>query len=445
MRPAAALFWAELVILVVLAPLALFPTPARFPALLAIPAIWFVRALAGRRAGELPPPHFFLRTPLDGVLLLLAGMILVSLYATHDIGVSLPKIAGLIFGIGVYYAVVEALANRRRLAWGVGVYLGLGAALAGVALVGTQWIPKSPAIDALTARLPAAVRGWPGAEAGFQPNEVAGALLWFAPLALSLCAAALWGAARRNQPGAGEPDDLALRGWPLAAALVALILTGGTLLLTQSRGGLIGLGAGVLVMLMCLGRRGQAAALLAALAAAAGKMGAARLGAVLFGAEKFGAIGSINLAARVETWSRAIYAIEDFPLTGVGLNTFRQVVHVLYPLFLLGSDYDLGHAHNHLLQAALDLGLPGLVAYMALWLLAGFLLVRAWRQTQEFGLRALALGLGGSLAAYFVYGLADTVALGAKPGVAFWFLLALCVGVWRLSTPADAAGGKGLS
>jgi putative inorganic carbon (HCO3(-)) transporter len=215
--------------------------------------------------------------------------------------------------------------------------------------------------------------------------------------------------------------------------------------LTQSRGAFVGLAVGFVAMLACLARRGwgrgQGLAVAAVVAAGVwgvGRIGLARLGELLFGGANIEAVGGINLAGRVEIWSRAIYAIQDFPFTGMGLNTFRRVVHVLYPLFLIGPDMDIAHAHNQFLQVALDLGLPGLVAYVALWIAAIVLLVRAWRSTRDLWLRAVTLGLAGSFVAYFVYGLADTVALGAKPGLAFWTLLALCVAVRNVA--AQPAG-----
>ena len=44
---------------------------------------------------------------------------------------------------------------------------------------------------------------------------------------------------------------------------------------------------------------------------------------------------SLNtLQGRLEVWSRAIYGIQDFPFTAMGMNTFRRIVHVLYRLFI---------------------------------------------------------------------------------------------------------------
>ena len=57
---------------------------------------------------------------------------------------------------------------------------------------------------------------------------------------------------------------------------------------------------------------------------------------------------SINtLSGRVEIWARVIYAIQDFAFTGMGMNTFRHILHVLYPLYTVSVDVpvkDIGHA-----------------------------------------------------------------------------------------------------
>ncbi|MFQ5410473.1 MAG: hypothetical protein ACE5FI_18855, partial [Anaerolineales bacterium] len=82
--------------LALLAPFALFPTPTRFVALLAIPALWLWRWRVTRLSNP-SGPHFIPRTPLDGAIFWIALMVLVSLYATFDIGFSLPKIAGLVY------------------------------------------------------------------------------------------------------------------------------------------------------------------------------------------------------------------------------------------------------------------------------------------------------------------------------------------------------------
>jgi putative inorganic carbon (HCO3(-)) transporter len=429
--------WIEVLALVLVAPFALFPSPDRFIVLLAVPGLWFSRWLVTRRTRPgregLQAAHFISRTPLDAALALLALMVLVSLYATYDINVSLPKIAGMVFGLAAFYVAVEAAsADRRRLAWSVAVYLALGVGLAGLALLGTRWPGKFAPLQALADRLPVAIRGLPGAEAGFQGNEVGGSLLWFIPLAVSLWLASLASLfrSRRTPPGQREAE-VPSRAIAFSLALAVLLIT---FALVQSRSAAAGLGFGLILMLAGLGRwgLGAAAILVAAVGGVVWQLGLGRVAEVIFGG--VGELGiDPNLAGRLELWSRAIYGIQDFPFTGMGMNTFRHILQSVYPTLLIPASLDIGHAHNHLLQVALDLGIPGLVAYLAVWVSAAVMLAYAWRRAADPWLRAVALGLAGSLASYFVYGLTDTVALGAKPGLAFWLLLALCVAVWKLA------------
>ncbi len=145
-----------------------------------------------------------------------------------------------------------------------------------------------------------------------------------------------------------------------------------------------------------------------------------------------------NVSGRVELWSRALYGIADVPLTGMGMNTARKVLPVLYPTFLASPDFDFAHAHNQLLQAALDLGIPGLTAYLALWLISATLLVRVYRRSPERHDRMMAGGLGAGLIAQFSFGMTDSISLGSKPAVLFWFMLALIVSLHRIALPPPA-------
>jgi putative inorganic carbon (hco3(-)) transporter len=85
-------------------------------------------------------------------------------------------------------------------------------------------------------------------------------------------------------------------------------------------------------------------------------------------------------------------------------------------------------------------GLPGLIAFVALYLGAFWMVARIWRTPETASLgslssRALALGLGGGLFAHLVYGLTDAVALGAKPGFLFWMSLGLITGLFLQTRP----------
>jgi putative inorganic carbon (HCO3(-)) transporter len=243
-----------------------------------------------------------------------------------------------------------------------------------------------------------------------------------------------------------------MQGWRMAAVIIfclaATFFVAAIFLLCQSRGGYIGLALTLPVLIIiALPRRWRWYSLIAlvVLAIVLGFIVATHWEAVrtwVTGSDLAAdpALSSNTLEGRLEIWSRAIYGIQDFPYTGMGINTFRKVVTVLYPLFTIGPDIDIGHAHNEFLQAALDLGIPGLIAFLALYIGAFWMLADIWRTTRQPSLnteqwslvtRFLALGLGGGLVAHMLYGLTDAVALGAKPGVQFWMLLGLIVGLHR--------------
>ena len=114
------------------------------------------------------------------------------------------------------------------------------------------------------------------------------------------------------------------------------------------------------------------------------------------------------------------------------MNTFRRAVMVLYPTFFTAPDVDIAHAHNHLLQAAVDLGLPGLIAYIALWMGTALLLVRSYRLARDSRTRLIVSGMGAGLLAYFLFGTTDAIALGAKVGIFFWIAVALVVSQHRI-------------
>ncbi len=425
-------------LLALAAPFLLFPAPGRSLALLVVPGLWVVAWLAGRE----PLP----RTPFNGALLLLSLAVLVSLYATYDIAVSLPKVAGMVLGLGVFYAVVR-VGQRPRGWWLCGlVFVTAGVGVAGLGLLGIRWIAKVGFLAPIISHLPSALVSLPGASEGLHPNEVAGTLLWVIPVLVSF----LWLTFPHLR------NRWAVLGWCLAVA--ATLFVTGVFVLTQSRGGYIGFAlAGPALILIALPPRVRRFSLggLAVLAIVAvivvSRYGADPVLRELIGGARTSdpALSLDSLEGRVEVWSRAIYAIQDFPFTGMGMNTFRRIVPVLYPLFLVSPDFDIAHAHNEFLQAALDLGLSGLIAFLALYIGAFWMLFEIWRLAPRSTLyapqswRFLVLGLGGGLFAHMLYGLTDAVALGAKPGLLLWMLLGLVAALFeqaRSSRPEAAEG-----
>src|SRR5260221_228543 len=132
---------AEVPILILLAPALLLPSPRFIALTLALPGLWWCAWATQDRATR--------RSPLDIILLLFLVMILVSLFATYDISVSLNKITGALLGLAAYYAVVRAISTRQRLWAAVGLFILAGAGLALIGILGTNLTNKVPALNAL--------------------------------------------------------------------------------------------------------------------------------------------------------------------------------------------------------------------------------------------------------------------------------------------------------
>ena len=424
-RAAETIVASELAIIAAIAPALLFPTPTRLLLLVVIPIVW---GCAWITTGRLIPP-----TPLNAALFLLLAMVGVSLYATFDIRFSLGKVSGVILGVLVYWAVTRWLTTPRRLALAAAAFVLAGAGLAIIGLLGANWFDKFPLFRPVIARLPRAIRGVSGAEDGFQPNAIAGCLVLFVPLQIALLAA---GADRWF---AGSLPTRAQSRIAIIVEVALLVLTTGTLLLTQSRGGWTGMIVATVAFFVWLNRttRTLAALAVAAVLAVATALGPGHV--VELTISQSGPGMASNVSGRLELWSRALTGIRDFPLTGMGMNTFRRVLPILYPTILTSPDTDVVHAHNHLLEAALDLGIPGLVAYTSIWTVTGVLLVAVYRHSATRFHRAMAGGLGAGLIAHFTFSMTDAIALGAKVGVLFWLALAIVVALHRVALAPNSS------
>jgi putative inorganic carbon (HCO3(-)) transporter len=128
--------------------------------------------------------------------------------------------------------------------------------------------------------------------------------------------------------------------------------------------------------------------------------------------------------------------VQDFPFTGVGMGSFGDLADVLYPFFSFPAQ-SVPHAHNLFLQVAVDLGIPGLIAWFAVFILAT---TAAWQAYRQGASRrdGWAAGLGAGLlcaqAALVVHGLTDAVTWGmVRPAPLTWALWGMAFALRRHS------------
>jgi putative inorganic carbon (HCO3(-)) transporter len=171
------------------------------------------------------------------------------------------------------------------------------------------------------------------------------------------------------------------------------------LLLTESRGAWLGTAVAVWILLLYRWPRLVWLAPIGALGVAGVVW---RVGPALLADGLNGQMG------RFELWSRSLYLIQDMPYTGVGAGTFEPILDTQFPFYLHGAWVE--HAHNLFLQVAVDLGLPGLIAFLALLGLAlwcAWDAARRYRQADERALAALSWAGFASLVAMGIHGTVD--------------------------------------
>lgn len=419
----------EGVTLLVVTPFFLFPE--RFPVLTILAAtflgfLWFVSAFWFKKP--------FRSGPLNLSLLIFSLGFLIGVLVSADPALTLPKAAGLLLGLAVYRWVVGWGISANRVVLLTGGILLVSAGLMVYGFLNVNWLVKITAFLPIYEALPFGTIDLAGnSQVGIHSNQLAGSLLLFMFI-WPWIGVALW----QNK-----------RKWLGMVCGSVFLLWTAALILTQSRAGwfafLGGSWAGLWLWSFLMGqanyKRVRAVRWALIFASAAALLGAA----VLLGPDSLKnfyqapssetVIGDLNsLAFRQEVWRWAIVGVQDFSLTGTGLGTFREVARRLYPLNV-EPGYDFAHAHNIFLQTWLDIGLLGLLGYLALILgtcSRGLELLRR-RSRWNF----LTIGLLANLVGFHIFGMVDTLALGSKTHILFWLNIGLIGAIGNLELPAS--------
>lgn len=353
---------------------------------------------------------------------------------------TLPKISGLVLGMLVFRAVLLTGTTPRaiwRLTW---AHLAAGSGMiVGGAFVSPFWPSwKSHVLYAVSAQIPRLLGGLPGAEEGVNANALGGSTLLLLPLLLVLAVETMRSSGKtdaRESEAHGRASAFEQVGYIAAAAALLAVLV-----FSQSHTAWVSAATAALIVVairfratLFLGGAGATAALAAWIWSDPGSR------STMLGSD-----------GRVFLWSLGLRALQDHPISGVGLGAFRKIQESMQ-VVPVNHQFRVGHAHNIFLQVALDIGIPGLIAYLALLALATVVTYQIVRGDANRGWQALCLGLWANLVAIHVFGLADAIALGSKVGVFFWWNLALVGALHRVTrlrpaapsgrSPSAAAGG----
>lgn len=350
------------------------------------------------------------RTPIDWSVFLLFLTLPVTLWVTVQPQVTYLQIYRLLGGIAISYSLANSVTSAvslRLLPVGV---VGAGIMLACVAPFTVEWITdKFSFIPAtLYALVPRNITEQ------IHPNIIAGTLAILVPMAVAPLLFA-WQQATK---------------WERLVYLTGTLAMSGILVLTQSRGALMG-SAIALFSLILLRWRWRWQVTLAVLALLSGVI---YLGGPNIFIDQTSLSSVRGWEGRKEIWSRAFYIIQDFPFTGIGMGNFNLIADTFYP-FLLAAPDQTPHAHNLFLQIAVDLGLPGLSAWLALVLIVLTIsgqLLQMGQTTNNSWLAGLSAGLLASQLAMLVHGITDAVLWGSKPAVILWVVWGIGLATFRL-------------
>lgn len=354
--------------------------------------------------------QFSVRTPGDWGIFLMLTMIPITLWVTTTPAKTVTQVLRLLSGIALYYAIVNWCNTPNRLRMIIPGYIFLGTSLALIAPISVRWATnKLPVIPTtLYKAIPSLFADT------VHPNVLAGSLAILFPIAFAMLLFAYGDLTWFERVTSG------------LALLVMTVILG----LTVSRGAWLALGAVLIVAPALRWRWGWIGAILIAIL---GGITIKLIGVAPL-VQFLASSGTITgLDGRLEIMSNAIYMIQDFPFTGIGLGAFKEVADALYPLFL----YDPGsieHAHNLFLQIAVDLGIPGFIGWLIVLV---SIIVVSWNLI-EFGKREknnLAAGLGAGLLcsqlALVIHGMTDAVTWGmVKPAPIVWAIWGLAVSSW---------------
>lgn len=397
--------------LAVMLPLPILLFSSRFPTWLPLVVLgWLVMVFLlyavanGRLLGH---------TPADFPLYILLLLIPVNLWATPDLAATLPLIYALIANITLFWA-LSAQRNARWLPFTPWLYIIGSLGLMALTLLGTQFkLPLVPAI--VFDSLPTVNIGFLTTD-GFNPNLSAGLLaLFILPLFVTV-----W-----------QGKGIVLRLVTAVVLIMALLF----ILLLFSRGAVLGLAAALIVVTVLTNKRWL---IFWAVIGIMGLVSLYFLAPILDLQTVFtGTLGTTfaqqTLSSRYEIWSRVLYLLQDFPLTGVGLGMVEHVVQILYPTFTILAE-TVNHSHNIYLQIGAEMGLLGLVSLLAFFLVLFVWLLHQFRQTKNRSMAPLALGLIGSLITFMVHGLLDVITSSPLVAIIVWGLFGLMAAIAATTT-----------
>lgn len=409
--------WIQLFCIVLLAPFFIFPSMKYTWIFTIIPVIWICRWIVKKRLLE--------RIFFDWAIALLFIQVFATCIIVPDLGFSLPKISGILFGLFFFYSIVALLDSEKLIKWGVTVFLGGGFVLSIIGILGMKLDYESILVSVsriinkkldismtyktISKNIPFFKWNLPGAEEGFNSNAVGGILILVIPLCFVLFLSYL----RRSKGN----YLISYRLFHPIFFFIILSVMCSVLLLTQSIGSWIGLITSIWILLLPLKWKKWSLIITFFLIVSLFISMPTKTKSLIdvFKHDE-------DIANRRIFFTVGINTIKQNPFFGIGMNRIRLIPTV---------GYEKSHVHNHLIHTAAELGIPALIAYIAILFGMGFMCFKIWSKSNVGWMRMTALGLGCGQLSHIIFGIADSIPLGAKIGIFFWLSFGLIAAMYN--------------
>lgn len=125
-------------------------------------------------------------------------------------------------------------------------------------------------------------------------------------------------------------------------------------------------------------------------------------------------------SGRLSFWSQAWQMIRDYPILGVGLNTYTTV----------GQKYHIawgGYAHNCYIQMAVEIGVVGLLSFLSIIFILFRKSLRNLQLIQDPFSHNLLLGSLGGLLGFLVHSFFDTNFYPVQLGNYLWIIIGIII------------------
>jgi putative inorganic carbon (HCO3(-)) transporter len=345
------------------------------------------------------------RTPADWTIIIILLMGLIAFWITALPEITHPQIYRLLLGIGFYYAIMNWTNSNNRLRFLLAALALAGIALALLGIFSVEWTTtKVPFIpDLIYEFIPTLLSDI------IHRNVMAGTLVILLPLTIGLPLIA-W---------------KELKFFENCVFIIAALIMTGVLILTQSRAGWMAFVLSMGVLALMGGKKTRWLLILGIIIVTIiiYLIGIKPLFDLVIASNTIGGI-----EGRINTWSRAVQIISDFPYTGTGLGNFGYASSWLYPGYFTPPE-SVPHAHNLFMQIAVDLGLPGLIGWLATVLIVSMTSYQLYKKGKRSGnqfVKALGISFFCSQIALCTHGILDAVTWGmVRPAPIVWAIWGL--------------------